>query len=63
MAGILVFQTIGEARRAGFEVYDRTPEGYLVRKRSGGSGWALALVELRKPAVEELLESEVSFTP
>jgi hypothetical protein len=58
VAGILVFRTIGEAQRAGFEVYDRIPEGYLVRMRRG-DGWALALVELRKPAVEELRESEL----
>ena len=43
MAGITVFRSIAEALRAGFEVYDRTSEGYLVRTRTA-RGWALAIV-------------------
>jgi regulation of enolase protein 1 (concanavalin A-like superfamily) len=43
MAGIMVFRSVEEALRAGFEVYDKTPQGYLVRTRTS-SGWALALV-------------------
>lgn len=45
MAGILVFSSLDEALRAGFEVYDRTDYGYLVRSRTP-RGWALALVYL-----------------
>jgi hypothetical protein len=45
MAGILVFSSVGEALRAGFEVYDRTNTGYLVRCRTA-RGWALGIVEL-----------------
>jgi len=44
VAGMLVFQTLAEARRAGFEVVDRTPTGYVVRAKTA-TGWVLALVE------------------
>ncbi len=49
MTGLIVFRSLTEALRAGFEVYDRTPTGYLVRTRTE-AGWALALVELSVPA-------------
>jgi hypothetical protein len=45
MTGLVVFRSLAEALRAGFEVYDRTPNGYVVRTRTE-MGWALALVEL-----------------
>ena len=34
MQGILIFNTLAEAVASGFEVFDRTTEGYLVRKRT-----------------------------
>jgi hypothetical protein len=43
MAGILEFKTLADALRAGFHVYDRTEQGYLVRTRTA-RGWAMALV-------------------
>jgi regulation of enolase protein 1 (concanavalin A-like superfamily) len=43
MAGMMVFRSVQEAIRAGFEVYDRTSDGYLVRTKTA-RGWALALV-------------------
>jgi len=43
MPGMIVFKSLADALRAGFQVYDRTPEGYLVRTRTS-SGWAMALV-------------------
>jgi hypothetical protein len=43
MAGLTVFSSLAEALRAGFEIYDRTAEGYLVRTRTD-AGWAMALV-------------------
>ncbi len=43
MAGIMIFNSVSEALRAGFRVYDRTSTGYLVRTRTA-SGWALAVV-------------------
>ncbi|HEV3156445.1 MAG TPA: hypothetical protein VGZ00_03800 [Candidatus Baltobacteraceae bacterium] len=47
--GLMVFSTLADALRAGFEVYDRTSDGYLVRTKTT-KGWALALVRLiRKP--------------
>jgi hypothetical protein len=44
MAGIRVFKTLGEALRAGYHVYDKSPTGHLVRIRIG-TGWALAIVD------------------
>ncbi len=49
MTGLIVFRSVSEALRAGFEIYDRTPTGYLVRTRTA-AGWALALVQLSVPA-------------
>lgn len=43
--GIVVFKSLVAALAAGFQVYDRTPKGYLVRTRTDG-GWAIALVEV-----------------
>jgi hypothetical protein len=47
VAGIVVFPSVSAAIAAGFEVYDRTPEGYLVRTKTA-RGWALALVRVRR---------------
>lgn len=44
--GIVLFSSLAAALRAGFHVYDRTAEGYLVRQRTQG-GWAIALVRER----------------
>jgi hypothetical protein len=44
MAGILVFKTLAEALVAGFQIYDRTSDGYLVRTRTD-HGWAMAIVK------------------
>jgi len=46
MAGIVVFPSVVAALNAGFEIYDRTAEGYLARVRTA-RGWAFALVVLR----------------
>jgi hypothetical protein len=46
MPGIQVFNTLADALRAGYQVYDRTEHGYLVRTRTA-SGWAMALVTCR----------------
>lgn len=45
MAGIVTFKSLTEAIRAGFQVCDRTSEGYLVRTRTA-AGWAFAVVVL-----------------
>jgi hypothetical protein len=42
-----VFDSLPEAIRAGFQVFDHTPTGYVVRTMTA-RGWALALVELRR---------------
>lgn len=46
--GMKVFETLQQAKDLGYEVYDRTPTGWLVRVRTL-QGWALALVEPRQP--------------
>ena len=46
MKGLLVFRSITEALRAGYQVYDRTADGYLVRIQTG-NGWAMALVNCK----------------
>ncbi|MBV9103369.1 MAG: hypothetical protein JO060_07240 [Candidatus Eremiobacteraeota bacterium] len=46
MAGLMVFKSLADALRAGFQVYDRTPDGYLVRTKTQ-SGWAMALVSCK----------------
>ncbi len=46
MAGLLVFKSLADALRAGFQIYDRTQDGYLVRTRTS-SGWAMAIVTCR----------------
>lgn len=43
MSGIVTFRTLAEALKAGYQVYDRTSTGYIVRVKTA-SGWALALV-------------------
>lgn len=48
MTGIKVFETLEEAQKAGFAVFDRIPDGYLVRKDLGQS-FALAIVKLKAP--------------
>lgn len=44
MQGLTVFPTLSAAIHAGYQVYDRTPKGYLMRTRTS-AGWALAVVE------------------
>jgi hypothetical protein len=45
MPGLMTFPSLAAAIRAGFQVYDRTETGYLVRKRTP-AGFALAIVDL-----------------
>lgn len=46
MQGLLTFRSLGAAVRAGYQVCERTEDGYLVRMRMR-QGWAMALVLLR----------------
>lgn len=43
MQGIQIFKSLTDALQAGFTIYDRTKNGYLVRTRTA-RGWALAIV-------------------
>jgi hypothetical protein len=43
MQGIMTFNSIASALRAGYQVCDRTQEGYLARIKTS-QGWAMALV-------------------
>src|SRR6266851_9731370 len=46
MRGIVVFPSLEQALRAGYQVHERTSEGFFVRTRTA-NGWALAVVILR----------------
>jgi hypothetical protein len=46
MPGLVTFDSLAVAIREGFQVFDRTPTGYVVRKHTF-AGWAMALVEVR----------------
>lgn len=48
MQGIVTFGSLEQALRAGYQVYDRTSDGYLVRARTA-LGWAMAVVVIRRP--------------
>lgn len=41
-----IFRSLQDAVRAGYQVYDRTGTGYLVRIRTL-EGWAMAIVDCR----------------
>lgn len=43
-----VFESLKEAIAQGYQVVERTKDGYLVRIHTQ-AGWAMALVNLRKP--------------
>ncbi len=49
MQGLHVFPDLESAIAAGYHIYDRTVDGYLMRTRTA-LGWALALVVLRNAA-------------
>jgi hypothetical protein len=50
MAGLVVFRSLHEAIGQGYQIAERTEDGYLVRIKTP-AGWATALVELRSGAV------------
>ena len=45
MTGIIRFRSLAEALRQGYQVYDQTRTGYLLRIKTA-RGWALALCDL-----------------
>lgn len=47
MQGLVVFKSLADALRAGYQICDRTATGYLVRTRTD-AGWALAVVECHR---------------
>jgi hypothetical protein len=50
MQGIRVFGSIEEARREGYVIFDKTADGYLVRRDQGGR-FALAIVKISQATV------------
>lgn len=46
---MVVFSSLKAAIDAGYQVYDRTGSGYLVRTRTS-NGWALGIVDLQHRA-------------
>jgi hypothetical protein len=45
MQGIRIFRSLDEACREGFAIFEKTEEGYLMRRDEGGR-FALALVRI-----------------
>jgi hypothetical protein len=45
MPGLMVFHSLAAAIRAGFSVYDRTENGFIVRRKTL-VGYAMALVDV-----------------
>lgn len=43
MQGLVVFKSLADALRAGYQIYDRTETGYVVRTKTA-AGWAMAIV-------------------
>ena len=43
MTGVVVFNSVADALKAGYHIYGKTEDGYLARLRTQG-GWALALI-------------------
>lgn len=46
MSGLIVFDSLSAALRAGYHVYDRSEHGYVVRTLTD-AGYAMALVRCR----------------
>lgn len=57
MSGVLVFASLADAKREGFIPYDRTPDGWIVRKQID-SQWHLALVVPPTPRMRERSKSK-----
>jgi hypothetical protein len=51
MQGIRVFASLEDARREGYFLFDKTADGFLVRRDLGGR-FALAVVELDQANVK-----------
>ena len=49
MMGAVVFHSVGEALRQGFQIYDKTADGYIARIMTT-RGWAMALIDLKQTA-------------
>ncbi len=47
MQGVITFTSLSSALRAGYQVYERTENGYLVRIKTH-AGWALARVQVTR---------------
>lgn len=46
MRGLRRFSSLVQALHAGFQVYDRTDDGYLMRTRTA-NGWEFAIVDVK----------------
>jgi hypothetical protein len=57
MAGLRVFRTIEQAILAGYVLYDKTREGYVVRRRDPEGLWEMALVLIERPYPHDLPDS------
>jgi hypothetical protein len=44
---VVVYKSLHDALRDGYQIYDRTEEGFLIRIKTP-TGWTFALVEVRE---------------
>lgn len=45
-----VYHDLNDALRDGFQVYDKTTDGYLVRRRGASGLWEMAVVIVKEHA-------------
>lgn len=58
MAEMRVYRALGDALRDGHQVYDRTRDGYLVRRRNAAGAWEMAVVRI-SPGYHKLTEPKI----
>lgn len=49
---MITFRSVGDALRAGWTIYDRTADGYLIKQRTG-EGWQLGQIVIPQEAKRE----------
>jgi hypothetical protein len=56
---VRIYRALGDALRDGYQVYDRTHEGYVVRRRNVVNGaWEMAEVKI-SPGTNRLTEPHI----
>ena len=45
--GVLIFSSLADAIRLGYQIYDKTKDGYLLRTKNSDGLWAMALCQIK----------------